>query len=124
LAKSRKSNFSVSHGTKSNRDLDWIWIPRYLAVQIQIGILFKLNLQLTKIFPQFRISIAFLPTFRVSSSRQRAVRAKHKLIIRIRIILIHNEIYTKKTHEHKLINEIIIIWIHLIHDKTFEQTNK
>jgi len=37
-SKSRKSNFSVSHRTESNWDFDWIWIPRYLAVQIQIEI--------------------------------------------------------------------------------------
>ena len=37
-SKSRKSNFLVCHGTKSNWDFDWIWISRNLAVQIQIEI--------------------------------------------------------------------------------------
>ena len=39
------------------------------------------------------------------------------------ITWIHNEIY-KETHEHKLINIIIIMWIHSIHHKIYEQTNK
>ena len=35
LVTSRKSNISVSHGTKSIWDFDCIRIPRYPAVQIQ-----------------------------------------------------------------------------------------
>jgi len=35
LVKSRKSDFLVPHGTKSNWDFDWIWIPKCLAVQTQ-----------------------------------------------------------------------------------------
>jgi len=38
LVKIETINFSVSHGTKSNWDFDWIWILWYLAVQIQIEI--------------------------------------------------------------------------------------
>jgi len=56
LSKSRKSNLSVSHGTKSNWDFDWIWIPRYLAYKFKLRFLFNLNLQLTKISPPFRNS--------------------------------------------------------------------
>jgi len=37
-SKSRKSNLSVSDGTKSNWNFDCVWIPRYLAIQIQIEI--------------------------------------------------------------------------------------
>ena len=36
---------------------------------------------------------------------------------------IHNEIYKEK-HKHKLINKIIIMWIHSIRTKIYEQTNK
>jgi len=38
-SKSRISDFSESHGTKSNIDFDWIWILRYFMVQIRIEIL-------------------------------------------------------------------------------------
>jgi len=58
-SKSKNSNSSVSRGTNSNWDFDWIWIPLYLPVQIQIVISV---LQLTKISPQFRISICISTT--------------------------------------------------------------
>ena len=76
LVTSNRENqiFSVSHGTKSNWVLDWIWIPRHLALQIQnwdfcwIGICSWLK---SPHHSGFRF--AFLSSFRVSSSRERAV---------------------------------------------------
>ena len=51
-SKPEKSNFSVSHGTKSHWDFYWIWILEYLAVQIQI-----------EIFVQFEFAVDWnLPT--------------------------------------------------------------
>ena len=68
-SKSRKLNFSVSHGTKSNWDFNLD-----LNSEVSRGtnsdwdfclILFNLNLQLTKISPPFRISITI--EFSISS---------------------------------------------------------
>ena len=47
-SKSRKSNISVSRSTKSNWDFDWIWISRYLSVQIQ-----------NEIFVEFEFAVDF-----------------------------------------------------------------
>ena len=74
-SKSRNSNFSVSRGTHSNWDFgrsDFLRISRY---KFKSRFWFDLNLQLTKIFPPFRISIC-IPTSISSLIFQRAVLAK------------------------------------------------
>jgi len=60
----------LHHGTKSNWDFDWSWIPSILRYKFKFRFLFNLNLQLTKISPSFRISSSTrLPSaFRVSTS--------------------------------------------------------
>jgi len=56
-SKSRHSNSSVSRGTSSNWDFDWIEFLCISRYKFKFGFWFHLNLQLTKISPPFRISI-------------------------------------------------------------------
>ena len=64
-SKSRISDFSESHGTKSNIDFDWIWILRYFMVQIQIEL---------KSPHHSGFRLPFNSAFLVSSSTERAVQ--------------------------------------------------
>jgi len=51
------------------------------------------------------------------------INEKNKLINKLRITSIHNEIY-KQAHKQKFINTIPITWIHVIHNQICAQTNK
>ena len=93
-SKSRNSTFSVSHGTKSSWDFDWIWIPRYLAVQIQIEILIDFEFlcisQYKLLWFEFcswlksphhsGFRLPFNSALRVSSSMERAVEYRALLV--------------------------------------------